>query len=147
MTPDELARELAAGTLRPVYLLAGEEPLLREDALRSLRQAVLAGAGDAFDLDRLSGARLEGAALLDAIRRLPALAPRRLVLLDEPEASRGGVGDKLVEAVHELGQGARVDGLADIAATACGEGPLLVSLHGVGRDGDDGNGAGSRIRS
>ena len=106
MTPEELARELGAGRLLPAYLLAGEEPLLREDALRALRAAVLAGADAAFDVDRLSGARLDGAALLDAVRRLPVLAPRRLVLLEEPEASRGGVGDALPAAVAELAAGA-----------------------------------------
>jgi DNA polymerase-3 subunit delta len=106
MTPEELARELAAGTLRPAYLLAGEEPLLREDALRALRGAVLAGAGDAFDVDRLAGARTSGDALLDAVRRLPALAPRRLVLLEDPESSRGGVGEALPQAVAELSGGA-----------------------------------------
>ena len=41
MTPDELHSELGRGALRPAYLIAGEEPLLREDALAELRGAVL----------------------------------------------------------------------------------------------------------
>jgi hypothetical protein len=32
LTPDELAAELAAEHVRPAYLLAGSEPLLRDDA-------------------------------------------------------------------------------------------------------------------
>lgn len=106
MTPEDLARELAAGSLRGAYLLVGEEPLLREDALRALRAAVLAGASDAFDTDRLEGTRLATGVLQDALRSLPVLAPRRLVLLEEPEAGRGGVADALPELVAELAAGA-----------------------------------------
>jgi DNA polymerase-3 subunit delta len=105
VTPDDLARELAEGRLRPAYLLLGEEPLLREDALRALRAAVLGGAGDAFDFERLEGARLGAGALRDALRTLPVLAPRRLVLLDEPEGTRGAAADALPELVAELPEG------------------------------------------
>src|SRR5690606_37699533 len=55
MTPDELAEELAGGRVRPAYLLAGGEPLLRDDALAALRAAVLAGGPADFNLDRLEG--------------------------------------------------------------------------------------------
>jgi DNA polymerase-3 subunit delta len=105
MTPEELAQELAGGTLRPAYLLAGDEPLLREDALRALRGAVLAGsAAEAFDFERLEGARTQVGALKDAVRTLPVLAPRRLVVLEEPDAARGGVGDALPELLTGLAE-------------------------------------------
>jgi DNA polymerase-3 subunit delta len=106
VTPDALIRELGQGVLRPVYLLAGEEPLLREDALRALRLAVLGDAGDAFDLDRLPAAKLEAGALRDAVRRLPVLAPRRLVIVEDLEAVRAGVADALPALVAELAAGA-----------------------------------------
>jgi DNA polymerase-3 subunit delta len=105
VTPDELARELAAGTLRTAYLLVGEEPLLREDALRALRAAVLGAASDAFDLERFEGARLPAGRLQDSVRTLPVLAPRRMVLLDEPESGRGGIADALPELIAELADG------------------------------------------
>ena len=44
MTLEELHAELAAGTIRPAYLIAGEEPLQRDEALAALRAHVLAGA-------------------------------------------------------------------------------------------------------
>jgi DNA polymerase-3 subunit delta len=116
VTPEELAAELGAGGLRAAYLLAGEEPLLREDALRALREAVLAGAGEAFDFDRLDAARLSAGALEDALRTLPVVAPRRLVWLDEPDASRGGVADALPELL--AGQGAAGPGGSVLVATA-----------------------------
>ena len=108
MTPEELSAELAAGRLRPAYLLAGEEPLLREDALRSLREAALAGAGDAFDFERIEAARAQAGALADSLRILPVVAPHRLVVLEEPDASRSGVGDALPELLAEHSAGERV---------------------------------------
>ena len=105
MTPEELGRELAEGAPRAAYLLAGDEPLLREDALRALRAAVLAGAPDAFDAERLDGAGCKPGTLIDAVRSLPVLAPKRLVVLDEPESSRSGVADALPELIAELAGG------------------------------------------
>lgn len=92
MTPGELRRELASGRLRPAYLVAGEEPLLRDEAVAALREGVLAGAPADFNFDRLDGAAAAPAALLDALRMLPVMAPRRLVLLREPEGGRGSKG-------------------------------------------------------
>ena len=104
MTPEELQTELAEEKLRPAYLLAGEEPLLRDDALAAIRRAVLGGAADAFDLDRLDGASATPGALLDAVRTLPVVAERRLVVLRDPEPPRGGrgLGDAIAEALEGL---------------------------------------------
>lgn len=104
MTPSELEEELAGGRLRPVYLIAGTEPLLREDARRSLERHVLEGSARDFNLDRLDGATLEAGALLDAVRSLPVLAPRRLVIVREPEARRRSataVAEALATAMEE----------------------------------------------
>jgi DNA polymerase-3 subunit delta len=85
MTPAELLTELEGGLLRPAYLIAGEEPLQRDDALAALRQRVLDdGPGD-FNFDRLEGPATASGELMDAIRALPVLAERRFVLLREPE--------------------------------------------------------------
>jgi DNA polymerase III subunit delta len=105
VSPDELESELAAGRIRPAYLLAGSEPLLREDARRAIEAAVLGNAPRDFDFDRLEGETCTPAALEDALRVLPVLAPRRLVILREPEARRRGgdaLGARLGELVAEL---------------------------------------------
>jgi DNA polymerase-3 subunit delta len=124
VTLEELRQQLAGGTLRPAYLVAGEEALLRDDALEALRIAVLGDAPVDFNLDRLEGAGLSPSELLAAVRTLPVMAPRRLVVLREPEARRGagrGLADAVTEAVEELDSGAgtvlvvvaaRVDGRA-----------------------------------
>jgi len=98
---EELERELKKGTLRPVYLLAGEEPLLRDDALAIIRSTVLEGAPVDFNLDRLSGQGATPASLQDSVRSLPVMAARRLVILDEPEGRRAGA-KLLVECLADL---------------------------------------------
>lgn len=104
MTPAELRGELAAGRLRPAYLLAGAEALLREEAVAAIRGAALGEGPADFDQDRLEGERTTAAALQDALRTLPVLAPRRLVWLRDPESGRRSTGltDTLAEAVEEV---------------------------------------------
>ena len=104
MTPEQLSAEIEAGKLRAAYLLAGEEPLLRDDSLAILRRAVLGEATSDFDFDRLEGGETRPAALLDAVDTLPVLAPRRLVIVNEPEARRGsrGLGEVLPEVVERV---------------------------------------------
>lgn len=109
MSPEELAEELRAGRVRPAYLLAGSEALLRDRALAQIRAAALEGTAGDFDEDRLEGERAAPAELGDALRALPVLAPRRLVVLREPEARRGGakaLGEAVAGAVAELEEGA-----------------------------------------
>jgi DNA polymerase-3 subunit delta len=83
VTPDELQAELTDGRLRPAYLLAGEEALLRDDALEAIRLATLGAAPQDFDLDRLDGASATPGALLDAVRAeaVAALAPEAETVL------------------------------------------------------------------
>jgi DNA polymerase-3 subunit delta len=107
MTPDALRQELDQGRLRPAYLLAGEEVLFREAGLAALREAVLGEAVSEFEFDRLEGDRTSAGALHDALRALPVLAPRRLVVLREPEARKSrseGLLEALGGAVVELAE-------------------------------------------
>ncbi len=108
MKLEDLTRELAAGTLRPAYLLAGEEPLLRDDALAALRSAALGGGLEAFNFDRIDAASSTPGAVIDAVRTLPVMAPRRLVIVEEPDARRGGargIADALADLVPDLDAG------------------------------------------
>jgi DNA polymerase-3 subunit delta len=114
---EELRGELSEGTIRPAYLVVGEEPLLRDDALALLRETVLAGAPEDFNFDRLDGESTRPATLLDAVATLPVMAPRRLVMLREPEGARGrsaGLTDAVAEAVSE--QADRVDSVLVVVA-------------------------------
>ncbi len=108
MTLDDLRAELEAGRVRCSYLVVGAEPLLRDDALEAIRIAVLADGSSDFDYERLDGGMVTRAALLDAVRTLPVLALRRLVVLREPEAARAkarGLTDSLSEALVAVKDG------------------------------------------
>lgn len=102
MKTSELDKELAKGKIRPAYLLAGEEPLLRDDALLAVRSAVLDGSADDFNLDRLDGRSISLNQLYDSVRALPVMAQRRLVILSDPETARGAAGKKIGTALAEL---------------------------------------------
>ena len=101
MNLEELSSEIAAGTIRPAYLLAGEEPLLRDDALATIQEAVLADGPSDFNLDRLTGESATPASLRDAVAALPMLSPRRLVVLRDPEGRRGSA-EELTDAIAEV---------------------------------------------
>ena len=81
MKVGELAKELAAGKFRAVYLLAGAEALLRDEALALLRGAVLEGTADDFNHQRLEAARTPLSSLREALEALPIMAQRCLVEL------------------------------------------------------------------
>lgn len=117
MTPDELAAELASGQVRPAYLLAGSEPLLRDDALAALRRVVLAAGPADFNADRLDGEDASPGRLADALRTLPVMADRRLVWLREPAGGRGG-WKALVEALPALVRGQAPDARSVLVVTA-----------------------------
>ncbi len=105
MNLEELSSEIATGTIRPAYLLAGEEPLLRDDALATIQEAVLGQGPDDFNLDRLTGETATPASLRDAVGALPMMSPRRLVVMRDPEGRRGSakaLTDALAEVVAEL---------------------------------------------
>ena len=103
MTPDEALRETEAKTLRPVYLLAGEESYLQGVVLSALRSAALEGAVPGLNEDQLSAAERSVDDALAAARTLPMMAKRRLVVVQrlerwEPRANNddGEVSSKKV---------------------------------------------------
>jgi DNA polymerase-3 subunit delta len=105
VTPAELERELGSGKFRSAYLLAGTEALLRDDASRAITEAVLADGPRDFNFDRIDGVTCTESQLLDAVRSLPVLAERRLVVLREPEGKGRGLktlGEGIATAVEEL---------------------------------------------
>jgi DNA polymerase-3 subunit delta len=93
VTGMELAKELAAGQIRTAYLLAGVEPLLRDDALTAIESAVIGTGPRDFNLDRLETSGSTPGRLEEALASLPILAERRLVVVRETE----GRGAKLDE--------------------------------------------------
>jgi DNA polymerase-3 subunit delta len=99
---EELAKELSRGRVRPAYLLAGDEPLLRDDALAAIREAVLGGSADDWNYDRLAGETASAGTLQDTVRALPVMAAHRLVVLSEPERRRGAAAKALTDALADV---------------------------------------------
>ena len=92
VTPDEAIAEAAAGKLRPVYLILGEERLLVDRALHALREATQKGGIAGFNEDKFTAGESQIGAVLGACRMLPMMAPRRFVMvrgLDRWEKKEG----------------------------------------------------------
>lgn len=111
MTPDQAIAEAEAGTLRSVYLVAGEEPYLATAVLARLRKASLQGAVPGLNEHHFSGAEHGVGQVLAAARTLPMMSKRRLVSVqrleewepkvsasDEPASSKSADAfDRLLE--------------------------------------------------
>jgi len=96
----QLQAELAEGVIRPAYLLAGAEPLLRDDALAGIEKWVLADASRDFNLDRIDLGQSSPARLEEALGSLPFMAPRRLVVVREGEGRGPKLDAKWAEVIE-----------------------------------------------
>ena len=81
--------------MAPVYLLLGEEVLLREEFLSRLLSAVLPPGMEPLNLDTLSS-ETAGAEIVTRCQTIPAFSPRRVVLLKETDRLRTEAWDALL---------------------------------------------------
>ena len=91
-TPADVRKQIAAGDTDPIYLLQGEDDV--EKSALALEFARLVDEGlAAFNVERMhagewtSGDRLSDgvSGLIDAVRTLPMMAPRRIVIVSQAE--------------------------------------------------------------
>ncbi|MFB3066499.1 MAG: DNA polymerase III subunit delta, partial [Planctomycetota bacterium] len=103
MKPEALTTELSSDHVRPAYLLAGEETLFRDDALYAIRGVVLSSGPEDFNFERLDADKTSPGRLSEAVRALPVMANRRLVVLQGADA-RGAkaLTDALSDVVAEV---------------------------------------------
>lgn len=101
MKVEQLMAELAKGRIRPAYLIAGEEPLLRDTALEALETRVLAGAPRDFNLDRIEVDSASPARLEEALGTLPFMASQRLVVLREGEGRGAGIDESWGRGIEQ----------------------------------------------
>jgi DNA polymerase III subunit delta len=96
MTPDDAIGRAERGDLLPVWLLAGEERLLRDQALAAITKAALAGGLAELNLDKFSAGETPIDKILSATRTVPMMAKKRVVMVRGLErwdnASAGGGG-------------------------------------------------------
>ena len=98
MTPDEAIKRAERGELLPVWLLSGEERLMRDLALVAITKAALAGAAIAdFNLDKFSAGDTPIDKILAATRTVPMMAKRRVVIirgLERWDSASGDTGEE-----------------------------------------------------
>lgn len=83
-------------SLQPIYLLVGEEDLLRDHALAQLKAAVLGESGD-FNYDLLHGDEAAGSDVVACAGAMPVFAPRRLVVVKSAEKLSARESDALLD--------------------------------------------------
>jgi DNA polymerase-3 subunit delta len=105
LTPDEAVAQAKSGRLLPVYLVVGEERLLRDMVVDALRSASLAGGIADFNEDKLTAGEVAADAVVSAARTVPMMANRRFVLVRSIERWDA-----------KEGEGAPLDTLAEYAA-------------------------------
>ena len=97
----ELMRALRAGSLQPVYFLAGEERLLVDRVLLAVRKAALADGLAEFNHDQLTAGAAGAAGIIQAARTVPMMGERRLVEVRETEALKAPELEKLLPYLEE----------------------------------------------
>ena len=86
LSPQQLRANIAAGRVGPLYLIEGTDEVLKSE-LAGLFADAIEPELRAFNVERLYGTdtTLEPRAIADAIKTLPMMAPRRVVILLQAE--------------------------------------------------------------
>ncbi len=137
MTPAQAIEQARKGELLPVYLVAGDERLLRDEVVRELRAASLGGGVAAFNEDRFTAGEADVESIVSAARTVPMMARRRFVLVRGAERWDAGEGasvpfDRLaeyaaapVDSTCLVIVGTKIDGRRKLAVVARKQGFLV----------------------
>lgn len=118
----EWPQQLWEGGLRPVYLLYGDEPVLRSAAAQALVGQAVAGEWRDFDVETLSAASTDAGVVLASASQAPLGDGLRVVLVERLEAWKEGGGQRSLELL--------ATGIARLPKAAC---LVLLSASGAGR--------------
>ena len=100
----QLKTQLGQGAVSPLYLLLGEEDLLRDSALAEVKRAVLETEGDDFNCDIFYGDEAEATRIVSCASEIAVFAARRLVIVrlaEKLSAKQGEVLLPYLEAPNE----------------------------------------------
>jgi DNA polymerase-3 subunit delta len=86
LTPDALRAAIAAGRIEPLYLIEGTDELLKSE-LAALFSEAIEPELRAFNVERLYGMDqgFDPMSIVEAVRTLPMMAPRRVVVVLQAE--------------------------------------------------------------
>ena len=77
----QLNAQLAQGTVAPLYVIVGEDDLLRDMALGSLKAALLGEGESDFNCDLFYGDDVSGTEIVTCASEVAVFAPRRVVVV------------------------------------------------------------------
>ena len=83
---NDVTTRASKGSLDPVYVLVGTEPLLIERVVDAVRKAVDSLGAPGFNIEVFDGKGLDAGRVISAARTLPMMADMRLVLLRHVDA-------------------------------------------------------------
>ena len=108
MSPEEAVKRAERGDLLPVWLLTGEERLLRDQAQNAIVKAALSGGLAELNLDKFTAGEASIDKVLGATRTVPMMAKRRVVIVrglerwDSANASDAGDEEENIKALPPL---------------------------------------------
>jgi DNA polymerase-3 subunit delta len=137
VTPSQAIEQARTGQLRSVYLVAGEERLVRDQVVDELRRSALDGGVPAFNEDRFTAGEVDVEAVLRAARTVPMMARRRFVVLRGAERWDGAEASAPFDRLAEYAAApidstclvivaAKVDGRRKLVQTARKQGFLVA---------------------
>ena len=138
MTPAQAIEQARKGALLPLYLVAGEERLSRDEVIAALREACLAGSVAAFNEDKFTAGEVNIDSVISAARTVPMMAKKRFVLVRgaerwESQESEDSPFERLneyaaapVESTCVVVAGQKLDGRRKLVATARKQGFLVT---------------------
>jgi len=96
VSPAQFHARLAQGSFAPICALIGEEDLLRDAAVASLKTMVLGEGGDDFNCDLFYGDEVEGAEIVACASEVAVFSPRRLVIVKAADKLPARQGEALL---------------------------------------------------
>ncbi len=100
VTQTQLQASLKNGAVAPLYLVVGEDDLLRDTALATLKTAVLGEGGDEFNCDVFYGDEASGADIVACASEVAVFAPRRLVVVKAVDKLPARECERLLPYLH-----------------------------------------------
>jgi DNA polymerase-3 subunit delta len=83
-----LKKDIAENTLRPCYILHGEESYLRSYYTKKLTSCIYPDSETAADLTVLQGKRFQSGDLLNALESVSLFSPRKLIIIRDADISK-----------------------------------------------------------
>ena len=84
----------------PLYLIVGEEDLLRDSALAAIKRAVVGCEGDDFNYELFHGDEALGTDIRNSVAAVPVFAERRLVVVKAAEKLSARESEILLDCVN-----------------------------------------------